>query len=173
MLSYRWDCNKKDVFVFDFEKLAEYTKSLPPVTKRNILKVTAKLFDPLGITSPIIIKNKILFQKLSKQDWDEPVDKTIQRDWFKWVSDLLEIKWITIPRCYFNFIEGILGSTLYTFCDASVLTFASVVYLVIQTSTDYHCCLVTSNRESHQVSWVLLSIHSVMLLSWHLLVLYT
>ena len=37
-------------------------RSLSPVTKRNILKVTAKLFDPLGITSPIIIKNKILFQ---------------------------------------------------------------------------------------------------------------
>ena len=104
----------------------------------------AKLFDPLGITLPIIIKSKILFQKLSKQDWDKPVDKTIQRDWFKFVSELLEIKSITVPRCYFNFRKGILGSTLHTFCDASVLVFASVVYLVIQTPTDYHSCLVTS-----------------------------
>ena len=31
-----------------------------------------------------------------------------------------------------------MGSTLHTFCDASV------VYLVIQTPTDYHSCLVTS-----------------------------
>ena len=103
------------------------------MTKRNILKVTAKLFDPLGITSPIIIKNKILCQKLSKQDWDEPVDKTIQSDWFNWVSELLEIKSITIPRCCFNFREGILGSTLHTICDTSVIAFAYVVYLVIQT----------------------------------------
>ena len=56
MLGHRWDCDR-DVFVFDFEKLAAYAKSLSPVTKRSILKVTAKLFDPLGITSPIIIKN--------------------------------------------------------------------------------------------------------------------
>ena len=49
VLSHRWDCDK-DVFVFDLEKLVEYAKSLTPVTKRNILKVTAKLFDPLGIT---------------------------------------------------------------------------------------------------------------------------
>ena len=37
-----------------------------------------------------------------------------------------------------------MGSTLHTFCDASVLAFASVIYLVIQTLTDYHSCLVTS-----------------------------
>ena len=37
-----------------------------------------------------------------------------------------------------------MGSTLHTFCDASVLAFASVVYLVTQTPTDYHSCLVTS-----------------------------
>ena len=98
----------------------------------------------MGITLPVIIKNKILFQKLSKQGWDEPVDKTIQKDWFKWVSELLKIKSISIPRCYFNFREGILGSTLHTSRDASVLAFASVVYLVIQTPTDYHSCLVTS-----------------------------
>ena len=60
MLGHRWDCDR-DVFVFDFDKLAEYAKSLSPVTKRNNLKITAKLFDLLGITSPIIIKNKILF----------------------------------------------------------------------------------------------------------------
>ena len=29
---HRWDCDK-DVFVFDFEKLAKYAKSLSPVTK--------------------------------------------------------------------------------------------------------------------------------------------
>ena len=47
VLGHRWDC-AKDVFVFDFEKLAEYVKSLSSVTKRNILKATPKLFDPLG-----------------------------------------------------------------------------------------------------------------------------
>ena len=32
VLGHRWDCDK-DVFIFEFEKLAEYVKSLSPVTK--------------------------------------------------------------------------------------------------------------------------------------------
>ena len=32
VLGHRWDCDK-DVFIFDFKKLAEYAKSLSPVTK--------------------------------------------------------------------------------------------------------------------------------------------
>ena len=35
VLGHCWDCDK-DVFIFEFEKLAEYVKSLSPVTKRNI-----------------------------------------------------------------------------------------------------------------------------------------
>ena len=36
VLGHLCDCDR-DVFVFDFEKLATYAKSLSPVTKRNIL----------------------------------------------------------------------------------------------------------------------------------------
>ena len=74
VLGHTWDC-ENDIIEFNFEKLADYAKSLQPLTKRNILRVTAKLFDPLGIVSPEFIKNKILFQKLAKKNWDEPVDE--------------------------------------------------------------------------------------------------
>ena len=124
--------------------MADYAKSLLPLTKRNILRVTAKLFDPLEIVSPVFIKNKILFQKLAKKNWDEPVDENVRKDWVKWVDDLSAVKFITLPRCYFKGQIEILNSTLHVFTDASVLAFAAVIYLVIQTQSEYFSSLVTS-----------------------------
>jgi len=45
----------EDVFIF---KLDESFMSVR-ATKRNILSVTSKLFDSLGLLSPLIIKGKI------------------------------------------------------------------------------------------------------------------
>ena len=59
-------------------------KLLPP-TKRSVLRISAKMFDPLGLLSPFIIGAKILFQVLckSKQDWDSILDgKLIQGNTF-------------------------------------------------------------------------------------------
>lgn len=45
------------------------------LTKREILSTIAKLFDPLGLISPVIIKAKIFIQELwtIKLDWDDPL----------------------------------------------------------------------------------------------------
>ena len=45
------------------------------VIKRNILSVSARLFDPLGLLSPILVKSKILLQELwiLNLDWDESI----------------------------------------------------------------------------------------------------
>ena len=45
-----------------------------PLTKRSVLNVVARLFDPLGSLSPIIVPIKVLFQELcaSKCGWDSP-----------------------------------------------------------------------------------------------------
>ena len=87
----------------------------------------------------------MLFQKLSKIDWDDTVfDDDIQREWFKWVSQSLEIKSITIPRCYFSTHDEILGCILHMICDAPNLALTSMIYLVTQTQTGYHSALVTS-----------------------------
>ena len=140
---HTWDC-ENDIIEFNFEKLADYVKSLQPLTKRNILRVTAKLFDPLGIVSPVFIKNKILFQKLAKKNWDEPVKENVRKDWVKWVDDLSVVKLITLSRCYFNGQIEILNSALHVFTNVFVLAFAAIIYLVIQTQSEYFSSLVTS-----------------------------
>ena len=135
VLGHTWDC-ENDIIEFNFEKLADYAKSLQPLTKGNILRVMAKLFDPLGIVSQVFIKNKILFQKLAKKNWDEPVKEIVRKDWVKWVDDLSAVKFITLPRCYFKGQIKILNSTQHVFTNASVLAFAAVIYLVIQTQSN-------------------------------------
>lgn len=43
------------------------------ITKRTVLKVTARVYDPLGWISTFLIDMKVLFQKMcqTKGDWDE------------------------------------------------------------------------------------------------------
>ena len=62
----------------------------------------------------------------------------------KWVDDLSAVKFITLPRRYFNGQIEILNSTLHVFTDVSVLAFAAVMYLVIQKQSEYFSSLVTS-----------------------------
>ena len=52
-----------DIFSFNFTQLSEYTKTME-ITKRSILRHTAKIFDPLDLLSPFIIELKTLFQIL-------------------------------------------------------------------------------------------------------------
>ena len=49
VLGINWDTNN-DRFSFDLSKVVEFAASSPP-TKRSLLKIAAKIFDPLGCLS--------------------------------------------------------------------------------------------------------------------------
>ena len=50
-----------------------------PITKRNVLKKVATVFDPLGLISPFILQAKIMLQELWHRgyDWDEEVEDEV------------------------------------------------------------------------------------------------
>ena len=74
VLGVGWDC-QKDLLFLDLASPLE-TINNGQVTKRAILGATSKLYDPLGLLSPVIILLKIIFQSIfkSKVEWDNPVD---------------------------------------------------------------------------------------------------
>ena len=74
------------------------------VTKRTVPKVTARVYDPLGWISPILIEMKLLFQKLcqSKEDGDEKLSPDMRERYDKWMLELRKVGGIRIPRCYFR-----------------------------------------------------------------------
>ena len=71
-----------DVLVFLFGSLRNAAK-IEPVTKRVVLSLSAKQYDPLGLLSPNVLLLKIIFQCLckSKADWDAPLDDELKEQW--------------------------------------------------------------------------------------------
>ena len=53
------------------------------MTKRNILRNIAEIFEPLGWFQPIIVRVKILIQEIWKSNckWDDVIDERLQVEW--------------------------------------------------------------------------------------------
>ena len=70
-------------------------------TKRNLVSITARFFDPLGIATPITISFKILCQELcrAKQSWDEILTGHHLREWSRLLQVMRSVGSITVPRC--------------------------------------------------------------------------
>lgn len=128
VLGILWDTDS-DEFVFSLSALATYARSLP-TTKRTVLKVTAKVFDPIGFLTPFTIKMKALFQDLctEKLDWDDELDGNLQSKWNTILSELDNLDNVRIPRCYNTSTPAPTKIELHGFSDASQTAFAAVVY---------------------------------------------
>jgi len=146
---------KKDVFTFRYSP-AETTKSAPK-SKRQILAEISSLFDPVGWLAPVVIKAKLLMQKihLANSKWDDPVPNNLQESWEQLCLDLNQnLPKLEIPRHYLygSSIPDAVSSTtgsesfhLLGFSDASEKAYAAVVYLAAyMKDTPVSISLVTS-----------------------------
>lgn len=129
ILGVSWD-TRSDMLLYDFEELRKYISTLP-VTKRSILKLAARVFDPLGFVTPFVIKVKVLFQELcaDKSSWDDELSGEIKQKWNILVNELLVLRDVRIPRCYFTFPSAKRRVELHGFCDASGKAYAAVIYV--------------------------------------------
>ena len=66
ILGLNWDI-QNDEFYYDFDQIIEFANSLP-LTKRSVLKVAAKIYDPLGFLTPVTVKLKEMFRQLCIDD---------------------------------------------------------------------------------------------------------
>ena len=73
VLDVEWD-EQNDILKLGVREIFGKVTEISP-TKRNILKVIASVYDPIGILQPIIIKLKLLFQEicLLNIDWDDDI----------------------------------------------------------------------------------------------------
>ncbi|XP_065917691.1 uncharacterized protein [Dysidea avara] len=134
ILGLRWNFIQ-DTLIFDLNELANVMKGLK-ATKREIVGITARLYDSLGFMSPVIIQIKMFFQELcaSKVEWDEPFTGQLLNKWNTLLSGFKGIV-TSIPRCYFwSVTEAASKCSFHGFCDASLGAYAAVVYVKIETS---------------------------------------
>ncbi len=106
-----------------------YKKDTQAVTKRQVLKRIAAIFDPVGYFNPVMVKAKLFLQCLWEKnvEWDEDLDDEMKTKWEEINNYLGEICTIEIPR--FISCNGDVSYQLLCFCDASKLAYSTAVYL--------------------------------------------
>ena len=130
VLGLRWDTLTDSISFTPRHFISLTSTSL--VTKREILRDSAQIYDPLGLLAPVTVKAKILVQAMWKQkiDWDEPLDQELTKEWSIIAEDIKEATIITYPRPYFVPHHQLSSATqLHVFVDASLRAYGAVVYL--------------------------------------------
>ena len=147
VLGLKWN-HLNDEFLFEGLCIPDYLH----ITKRLILGIMARLFDPLGFLNPFMVAIKCLFQKLWKLGlgWDDLIPQIYQNQFVLWVQDLEILKQWSIPRRY---TKEVLWSEakqfeLHAFGDASELSYGACVYVRIQNKIgNWFCSLIISKSK--------------------------
>ena len=120
-----------DQFTFDLVDLSQHA-SLLLTTKRSLLRISAKIFDPLGLLSPFTIQWKVLFQELciERTDWDEQLRGDYLKQWKTLIIELQTLNRVCIPRSFFDYTSGKLkAAELHCFSDSSEKAYAASIYV--------------------------------------------
>ena len=102
------------------------------ITKREILRFLASVYDPLGIVSPVTLLGKFIFREVCDQHlpWDEKLSDNLGQRWLNFLRCLPEKFHLarSIPR----YREPLEEVELHTFGDASGSGISAVVYAVVK-----------------------------------------
>ena len=101
------------------------------LTKRNVLKKTATIYDPLGFLAPYVVRAKILIQQawVEADGWDVPLPVHHQEQWRSWFQESTDLEGIRIPRCLKERQFTAVKASLHTFSDASEAAYGAAVYI--------------------------------------------
>ena len=141
VLGVTWDAQEDELHV------SAPAATAAMATKREVLRIVASIFDPLGLASPFILIAKLLLQELwsSQQEWDAELSDEKCRKWMAWLSDLPRLSSVRVPRWFGIKEEVPISRQLHIFCDASESAFGAVAYIRQVYQSGYiHCALVMS-----------------------------
>ena len=138
VLGIRWNTSA-DRLLTGFEVIASAAGALSP-TKRSIVSLVGRFYDPIGYLAPVVIQFKIFLRELcqAKIDWDEPLPADLMDGWSSLCASLQYAQPLSLPRCYLHSVpDEPVSYSLCGFCDASQKAYAGVVYLLVETSSGY------------------------------------
>ena len=124
ILGLSWDKDSDTIGVTFSSEKAE-------ATKRGILGKIARIYDPLGLVSPVTLRGKLLYRDAceAKVAWDAQLPNKLTQDWLRWVEKLPDV--CTVPRSLATQREEIQSIQLHAFGDASGKGVAAAVYAVV------------------------------------------
>lgn len=79
------------------------------MTKRSLISLYSRIFDPMGLLTPFLVTPKLLFRELWARslDWDDPLDVDISQVWRAWKQELHLVDRIEIPRCLLHGLSSV------------------------------------------------------------------
>ena len=127
LLGIKWNTSN-DKIHYDIDSAIKLLEKSKP-SKRTVLKIVAKLYDPHGYLSPFIVTGKIMFQKITKAklEWDDQLPTDIMDEWKNWSNDLHLVNEFNLPRCVNTLPSA--KFELVGFCDASIQAYSAVIYI--------------------------------------------
>ena len=97
------------------------------------MQISSKIYDPLGLLSPVTVKAKLLIQEHWKNEleWDEPLPPTLKSKWLSIAKDLQEAtKYVCMQRKYLSHVPTPNSTTfIHVFVDASPKAYEAVACL--------------------------------------------
>ncbi|XP_064629238.1 uncharacterized protein LOC135488533 [Lineus longissimus] len=122
-LGVRWDA-ERDIIGFSYTDV-----TLEITSKRTVLSLIARLFDPLQLLAPFVIRAKMILQLawIEGLGWDEPFPSHMEKQVRVWVDELPEVAQFAVPRCYKQ--DSSEETAIHTFSDASSQAYGAVIYV--------------------------------------------
>ena len=128
ILGMRYDF-VSDVFFFQ-PKSEKVEKSVK--TKREMLKVVASLYDPMGFICPFVIKGRMQFQRAVKavRGWNDKdlLPERLMSEFQEWQRKMPDLGVLRIPRWTASVATRGGKEELHVFSDASLEAYGVVAY---------------------------------------------
>ncbi|XP_055714277.1 uncharacterized protein LOC129808525 [Phlebotomus papatasi] len=122
-------------------------------TLRVVMSTVARIYDPLGLITPITVVAKAILQSVWKfwkdtedsVNFDKPIPPEIEEKWIEFKENLQHLEKLRIPR-WISSIAEVVKRVLHCFCDASKLAHASCIYLVSEDATGNRCSRLLTSK---------------------------
>ncbi len=128
VLGMKWDI-ANDTLLYPNNVTTSQSTS---ATKREVLRASSKVYDPIGFLNPVIVNAKILMQEIWKAglQWDELLPPEMQEKWTNLVRELQTSTHLQLPRRYFPMTnEWPKDTELHVFVDASLKAYGASAYV--------------------------------------------
>ena len=92
-------------------------------SKRVVLSIIAKVFDPLGFVLPFTVGARFMFQDIWRLglSWDDDLPEQLKEVFSTWLNQLQTLENATVPRQYFDGRwSDCMSFELHAFGDASL-----------------------------------------------------
>ena len=123
--------NKTDVVISTLEQFDAVRDNLL-LTRRVLLANVARIFDPVGFVTPVLLEAKLLLRESwcgEQIGWDDPLPLDQQQRWITFLASLLLLNDVHFQRSLWPEGEVIGLPTLVIFSDGAKFAFGAAAYI--------------------------------------------